>query len=140
MINQPYVINLTGDDRPEGAGVLVTELNIPHAGTILQLAVADRSETADGFTVDLYCSSQALNEAGDDIAADDADLVYKVIPQQTVVASSRLSLLNGEYYFANVESTRILRVDKLYLVIEAAGSSSKVFDVRLLISPPNTLY
>lgn len=139
-VNQPYNVQLTGDDRPTGAGVLVTELNIPHAGTILQLGVIDRSEDADGFTVDLYCSANALNEAGDAVAADDADLIYKVIPQQIVAASSRAVLLNGEYHYANSESTRINRIDKLYLVINASGSGTKLFDVRLLLSPPTTLY
>lgn len=142
MSNMPRSLYLTGASAlsRSGAGLLIAELLVPWAGSLRALWIVDKSEVAEGFTVDVYCSAEALNEALTALVTDNSELLYTVIPRQTVVASARQASITGNYVYKNKESTSSSRVDKLYLVINASGTGTKTFDVGVLTTPPTVLH
>lgn len=139
MARSLYLVNDPTLAR-SGAGLLILELLVPWTGNLRALWVVDKSVTAEGFTVDLYCSKDALNAGLTALVTDNSELLYTVIPRQTVAASARQASLTGDYVYKNKESNSSTRVDKLYLVINAAGSGDKAFDVGVLTTPPTVAH
>lgn len=139
MARSLYLVNDPALAR-SGSGLLILELLVPWTGNLRALWVVDKSASAEGFTVDLYCSKDALNAGLTALVTDHSELLYTVIPRQTVAASSRQASLTGDYVYKNKESNSSTRVDKLYLVINVAGSGDKAFDVGVLTTPPTVAH
>lgn len=142
MSNMPRSLYLIADPAlsRSGAGLLIVPLPVPYAGSLRSLLVVDKSASPEGFTVDVYCSKDAFNVGLTALVTDHSELLYTVIPRQTVATSARQAALAGNYVYKNKEATSATRIDLLYLVINASGTGDKSFDVGVITTPPTVLH
>lgn len=132
----PYGIFLTGDRQIAATGGTIEIVSVPcyATGYLRHLLVNDLSVSAEGYTVDIYCSSAAFN--GDLTALSSEADSYTVIGRQTVTVGNRICRLDGEYPFVNADGGHTERERKIYLVITPAGSGAKIFDVVMFTEAP----
>ena len=155
MIPRPYNTRYGSDNQLVfTAGTLaVVKVPCPGAGVIRRIAIRDvgltavgAPATADGYSADFYDHSDAfstdLSAVGvgqvTTVVMNSDAVLHKLLPTQTVAASSRDLLAIGEWAYNNDEPGRNESGRYIYLVLSIAGSGTKKFELAITVEPITT--
>jgi len=120
----------------------VLEIKAPLNGLLNMLVVKQRGGTLAGFTVDVYSDKKAAGgtddlEQNSEVATTISPEVFKVTPTLTVAAAAAITENYEKRWGYKGNNVSKGKTNKgLWMVIAAAGTGDKVFDIGLCVLTP----